>query len=38
MGSKESQLRQKYSQMEGTLNNLNAQSNSLSNFANSRNQ
>ncbi|WP_294427707.1 flagellar filament capping protein FliD [uncultured Treponema sp.] len=34
ISSKEAKLRSKYGQMEGTLNNLNAQSNTISNFAN----
>ena len=34
LASKESQLRRKYGQMEGTLNNLNAQSSTITNFAN----
>ncbi len=35
LDSKESQLRSKYGQMEGTLNSLNSQSTTISNFANS---
>ncbi len=35
---KEAKLRNKYGQMEGTLNNLNAQSNTISNFANNGKQ
>lgn len=35
LSSRESQLRNKYGQMEGTLNSLNAQADSISNFANS---
>ncbi|MCR4822786.1 MAG: flagellar filament capping protein FliD [Treponema sp.] len=38
LASKEMQLRNKYGQMEGTLNNLNAQSNTVSNFANNGKQ
>ncbi len=38
LSSKEVQLRNKYGQMEGTLNNLNAQSNTVSNFANNGKQ
>jgi flagellar hook-associated protein 2 len=34
LSSKEAKLRNKYGQMEGTLNNLNAQSNTITNFAN----
>ena len=34
ISAKEAQLRSKYGQMEGTLNSLNAQSNTVSNFAN----
>lgn len=36
--NKEAQLRSKYGQMEGTLNSLNAQSNTISNFANNGKQ
>ncbi len=35
LDSKEAQLRSKYGQMEGTLNSLNSQSSTISNFANS---
>ncbi|MBR1722796.1 MAG: flagellar filament capping protein FliD, partial [Treponema sp.] len=38
LSSKESKLRNKYGQMEGTLNNLNAQSNTITNFANNGRQ
>lgn len=38
LDSKEAQLRQKYGKMEGTLNNLNSQSNTISNFANNGKQ
>ncbi|MBQ9622145.1 MAG: flagellar filament capping protein FliD, partial [Treponema sp.] len=34
LSSKEAKLRNKYGQMEGTLNNLNSQSNTIQNFAN----
>lgn len=36
--NKEAQLRAKYGQMEGTLNSLNSQSNTISNFANNGKQ
>lgn len=38
LASKESQLRSKYGQMEGTLNSLNSQSSTISNFANQNNR
>ncbi len=38
LAGKEQQLRSKYGQMEGTLNSLNSQSNTISNFANSGKQ
>ena len=38
IASKEASLRSKYGQMEGTLNSLNAQSSTISNFANSGKQ
>ena len=38
LASKEQQLRSKYGQMEGALNGLNAQSSTISNFANSGKQ
>ena len=38
ISAKEAQLRSKYGQMEGTLNSLNAQSNTVSNFANNGKQ
>lgn len=38
LASKEANLRDKYGKMEGTLNSLNAQSNTLSNFANNGKQ
>lgn len=38
LASKEANLRDKYGKMEGTLNSLNAQSNTISNFANNGKQ
>lgn len=38
LDTKEAQLRRKYGQMEGTLNSLNSQSSTISNFANSGKQ
>ncbi len=38
LDGKEQQLRLKYGQMEGTLNNLNSQANTISNFANNGNR